>query len=233
MQRKTQVKMYLWNESPSHSRTPESQDPTPQSVCSTSTSSISITKTRITTMSKYYSNNSYQLPLFNSVDAQNKFLSILPFFGIINMTISCGASIYRSYKNGDTSTVVFLIFIYFSTFLLYYLLGSYYKVSPFEKSKKFRLKVGICVLLGAMMLGFAFKFSSFLGSGASLSFLGIVIIGNILLFHVCFVWDAERSRDVGSSFSERKWKKIHTSYCRRGKNCLKKYRHFTVIVDNV
>ena len=226
--------MYLWNEIPSHSRTPENQDPTQQSLCSTSTSSISITKTRITKMYKYYSNTSYQLPLFNSIDAQNKFHSILPFFGIINMTISCGASIYRSYENGDISTIVFLIFIYCSTFLLYYLLGLYYKVSPFEKSKKFRLKVAICVLLGAMMLGFAFNFSSFLGPGASLSFLGIVIIGNVLLFHVCFVWDAERSCDVGSSFNERKWKKIHTtSYCRRGKNCLKKYRHFTVIVDNV
>ena len=181
-----------------------------------------ITKAKAT---HYVKRGSTNLPLSNS-SVDKKIKSVLPFFGFINMTISCGAIIYRACIKGDIPMVTFVTFVYFATFVLDYWVVLYHKFP-----KKLHLKVGIWVLESAIMLGFGFAFSKFMSLGASLFFFGIVIVGNTLLFYAYFVWDGDKNRGVCSSNEEKKRKT--RNYCRHRKASLKKYRHIALALENV
>lgn len=143
--------------------------------------------------------SSSSLPLTNS-NAEFKIYSVLPAFGLINLTISSATTIYRAFNKGDTPMIVFTTLVFLGTFLLDYWFRLYRKLPPSEKSSKHHsLKIGIWVLLSAIMFGFAYEFSTFMSLAASLSFFGVVICGNALLFYVYFIWDGEgksrQSRD--------------------------------------
>ncbi|KAK7340493.1 hypothetical protein VNO77_21198 [Canavalia gladiata] len=142
---------------------------------------------------------SFPLPLENSNMNTQKVYSVLPFFGVINMTIASGTTIYRAYKNDDFQMIAFVIFVYFGTFFLDHWFHLYHMLPPSDQSsEKLKLKIGIWVLLSTIMFGFACEFSTFASFFESLTFFGVVISGNTLLFYVYFIWEGDKS---GRSFS--------------------------------
>ncbi|XP_028780479.1 uncharacterized protein LOC114736776 [Neltuma alba] len=135
--------------------------------------------------------SSFPLPITNS-DPEIKVRSVLPVFGLLNMIISCSTTIYRAYINGDIPMVVFIVFVFFGTFLLEYWFRLYNKLSPTENSsQRHYIKIGIWLLISSIMFGFAYEVSTFMSLAASVSFFLVVLCGNSLLFYVYFIWDGE------------------------------------------
>ncbi|KAK7266309.1 hypothetical protein RIF29_18952 [Crotalaria pallida] len=133
------------------------------------------------------------LKKFDEVVTQ-MFDSVLPYYAYINLTISSGTTIYRAYNNNDIQMVVFIIFVFFGSFLLDYFFRVHYALPRWEKSaKKRNAKIGIWVLLSTIMLGFAFEFSSLKYLTESLCLFGVVIGGNALLFYVYFIREGNKS----------------------------------------
>ncbi|KAJ1386895.1 hypothetical protein SESBI_40442 [Sesbania bispinosa] len=148
--------------------------------------------------------SSQLLPLVNFDIQTQKVRSVLPFFGFINMTFSCGITIYRAYNHNDTPMIVFITFVYFGSFLLDYWSRLYHKLPPSQLSSKRRnLKIGMWVLLSTIMLGFACEFSTFLRLTQSICFFGVVIAGNAFLFYVYFIWDGNKSSSACSTHVSR------------------------------
>ncbi|XP_054800315.1 uncharacterized protein LOC129304618 [Prosopis cineraria] len=85
------------------------------------------------TMAIVEEKRSAPLPITNS-DPEIKIRSVLPIFGVINMTISCATTIYRAYINGDIPMIVFIVYVFFGTFLVDYWFRLYSTLSPSEHS---------------------------------------------------------------------------------------------------
>jgi hypothetical protein len=152
--------------------------------------------------------NSSQLLPSNIMHPNKKFQSMLPFFCSLNMTISCGTTLYRAYNKNDITMIMFIIFVYFGSILLDYWSKLYKKLSlPDQYSSKGRkIKFATWVLLSSIMLGFACEFSTFMSFNESLCIFGIIILGNSLVFYVYFIWEGCKSCcSKGCS--------VHYSYC--------------------
>ena len=177
---------------------------------------------------------SSDLPLTNSdaiADTSKPTYSVLPFFGVINMIISCGWTSYKAYNNGDFVMVMFVTFVFFATFSLDYCFRQIRNIPPSEESpRKHRLKVAIWVLLSTIMFGFACEFSTFMSLTESIIFFGIVIVGNTLLFYVYFIWDEKKSSSDCLNDSE---KKIKDSSFTSEKGNEEEHRPLMETVDNV
>jgi len=138
---------------------------------------------------------SSQLLLSNMHHPKKMVQSMLPFLCSLNLTISCGTTIYRAYNKNDIPMIMFVIFVYFGSILLDYWSNLYHKLSlPDQYSSKGRnIKIRTWVLLSSIMLGFACEFSTFMSFNESLCIFGIMILGNSLVFYVYFVWEGCKS----------------------------------------
>ncbi|KAL2330031.1 hypothetical protein Fmac_017612 [Flemingia macrophylla] len=173
--------------------------------------------------------------------------SILPFFGVINMTITSVTTIYRAYNNGDFQMIAFVTFVFIGTFLLDSWIRLY-NMPPHDdhhhhhhhhhhhrsSAEKLKLKIGIWVLVSSIMFGFAYEFSTFLSFFESLAFFGVVTSGNIFLFYVYFIWElVDQSGTTCSITSGGESQKALASWHNGGKGDGKEYRLLLEGVDNV
>nr|KYP69275.1 hypothetical protein KK1_008464 [Cajanus cajan] len=159
---------------------------------------------------------------------------MLPFFGVINMTITSGTTIYRAYNNGDIQMIAFVTFVFFGTFLFNYLIRLYNMLPPHDRSyDKLKLKIGIWVLVSSIMFGFACEFSTFLSFFESLAFFGLVISGNTFLFYVYFIWEVDKSGRACSIASGGKSEKALDSWCKGGNGDENEYTPLLEGVDSV
>lgn len=154
------------------------------------------------------SSHSQMLPLISNSDHdvqmqqhpnKIKVRSVLPFFCFINMTMSCGTTIYRAYNHNDTPMIVFITIVYFGSFLLDYWSRLYQKLSPLQASKRRNLKIGTWVLLSGILLGFAAEFSTFMSLIGSICMFGIVIAINALVFYAYFILECDKCSSVCST----------------------------------
>ncbi|MDV3154299.1 MAG: hypothetical protein Q8759_02255 [Pigeon pea little leaf phytoplasma] len=167
-------------------------------------------------------------------DNHKRIFSVLPYFGVINMIITSGTTIYRAYQNGDIQMIAFVTFVFFGTFLLDYWIYLYNKLPPNDGYyAKLKLKIGIWVLLSSIMFGFACEISTFMGLFGSLTFFGVVISGNTFLFYVYFIWEGDKSEKTCFIMSGEKSKEVLGSLYNGGNGDEKEYMPFTKGVDNV
>ncbi|KAL5080189.1 hypothetical protein RYX36_008610 [Vicia faba] len=144
----------------------------------------------------------------NMHSSNKKFHSILSFFCSLNTAISCGTTLYCAYNQNDIPMIIFVIFVYSSSFLLNHWSNLYHKLSrPDRVSSKGRnIKIGTWILLSIIMLGFACEFSTFMSFYECVCICVFMILGNGFIYYLCFVWEGCKS--CGSkSFS------IHYSWC--------------------
>ncbi|XP_061355691.1 uncharacterized protein LOC133300194 [Gastrolobium bilobum] len=135
----------------------------------------------------------------SDVHTQN-LCSMQPFLCIISMTISSVITIYRAYNNKDILMILFITYVYIGSFLFDYWSRLYHKLPPSEQSSKRRnVKIGMWVLFSSTMLGFACEFSTFMNFTESLCIFLVVIVGNVLLFYVYFVWKGNKSASACST----------------------------------
>ncbi|KAG4925779.1 hypothetical protein GLYMA_18G255500v4 [Glycine max] len=187
-------------------------------------------------MTSNIGSKSFPLPLesTNLNDNHKKFFSVLPYFGVINMIITSGTTIYRAYNNGDIQMIAFVTFMFFGTFLLDYWIRLYNKMPPHDQSyEKLKLKIRIWVLVSSIMFGFACEFSTFMGFYGSITFFGVVISGNTFLFYVYFIWEGDMSGKTCSITSAGKSKETLGSSYNGENGDENEYMALTKGVDNV
>jgi hypothetical protein len=89
--------------------------------------------------------------------------------------------------------VAFIVFAYFSYFIVDHCLTVFNRLPSDEESpKKELLKVTIWSLTSAIMFGFAYQFSTFMGPTVVLLMYGIAIVSSAILFYAHFIYDAQR-----------------------------------------
>lgn len=119
------------------------------------------------------------------------YISLLMSFNILG-------SIYRAYIHEQYSLLVFILFVYFSFFLLIYF--SYvYRRFPSKEISMHKDIIGLVIwfLYSAIMFGFVFKFSPILGFSVGLFLHVVAIVGSSIFFYVYVVYEEDEN--------ERKW----------------------------
>ncbi|KAL9343534.1 hypothetical protein Peur_063965 [Populus x canadensis] len=109
------------------------------------------------------------------------------------LTFNSIRTICRAYMHNDIPMVAFIVFAYFSYFIVDHCLTVFNRLPSDEESpKKELLKVTIWSLTSAIMFGFAYQFSTFMGPTVVLLMYGIAIVSSAILFYAHFIYDAQR-----------------------------------------
>ncbi|MCE2055246.1 hypothetical protein HAX54_042272 [Datura stramonium] len=119
------------------------------------------------------------------------YISLLMAFNIL-------VNIYRAYIREQYSLLAFILFVYFSFFLLLYFSYVYRRFSSKEKSlQKDIIGLVIWFLYSAIMFGFVYQFSPILGFSAALFLYVVAIAGSAVFFYIYVVYEEDEN--------ERKW----------------------------
>ncbi|KAK6791103.1 hypothetical protein RDI58_010184 [Solanum bulbocastanum] len=114
------------------------------------------------------------------------------------MAFNMLGNIYRAYIHEQYSFLVFILFVYFSFFLLLYFSYVYRRCPLKEKSlHKDIIGLVICFLYSAIIFGFVFQFSPILGFLAALFLYVVAIAGSAIFFYIYVVYEEDEN--------ERKW----------------------------
>ncbi|KAL3339007.1 hypothetical protein AABB24_027894 [Solanum stoloniferum] len=114
------------------------------------------------------------------------------------MAFNMLGNIYRAYIHEQYSFLVFILFVYFSFFLLLYF--SYvYRRFPLKEKSLHKEIIGLVIwfLYSAIIFGFVFQFSPILGFLAALFLYVVAIAGSAVFFYIYVVYEEDEN--------ERKW----------------------------
>ncbi|WMV23618.1 hypothetical protein MTR67_017003 [Solanum verrucosum] len=114
------------------------------------------------------------------------------------MAFNMLGNIYRAYIHEQYSLLAFILFVYFSFFLLLYFSYAYRRFPSQEKSlHKDIIGLVIWFLYSAIIFGFVFQFSPILGFLAALFLYVVAIAGSAIFYYIYVVHEEDEN--------ERKW----------------------------
>ncbi|MCD9638288.1 hypothetical protein HAX54_022161 [Datura stramonium] len=109
--------------------------------------------------------------------------------------------IYKTYINSQYSLLAFVLFIYFSSFLAFYL-SSIHQSLPLEKHSLEKSLLGFVIwfLFSSITFGFVYQFYPLFGFWAGLSICMIAIASSGVMFYDYVVCDYQDQEDGGHNW---------------------------------